>query len=164
MECTLFLLHIILMINAALQRYYTAINYIQIHCLYSFGVCFFSPASNSLSFDFRLWCQKVSGITGSRNKAPKNIPIGSRNKTPQNYLQKLLWKTGNQEGICHPRKQFFRYFSNRYSSHRCAKTSMSGNIFFRYYTPVLSFASASFSYSHTTRNFPTLETRQSPWG
>lgn len=117
----------------------------------------FSPASNSLRFDFRLWCQKVSGITGSRNKTPEKY-------LPQNYLQKLLWKTANQEGICHPRRQFFRYFSNRYSSHRCAKTSISGNIFFRYYTPLLLFASASFSYSHTMRNFPTLETRQSPLG
>lgn len=157
MERILFLLHIVLMINAVLQWYYTAINYVQIHCLYSFGVCFFSPASNSLSFDFRLWCQKVSGITGSRNKTPEKY-------LPQNYLQKLLWKTANREGICHPRRQFFRYFSNRYSSHRCAKTSISGNIFFRYYMPLLLFASASFSYSHTMRNFPTLETRQSPLG
>lgn len=91
--------------------------------LYCLGVCFVSLVSDSLSFDFR---QKVSGITGSRNKTPKKY-------LPQNYLQEVLWKTINQDDVCHPRKQFFRCFNHRYSLHRCAKTPSSENIFLRYY-------------------------------
>lgn len=106
--------------------------------LQCWGLLFFPLAPNSLShFDFR---QKASGITGSRNKTPKKY-------LPQNYWQKLMWKAVNQDDVCHPRKQSLRYFNHRYSLNRCAKTSISGNTVFTYYTPFLSFASVSFSYS-----------------
>lgn len=59
------------------------------------------------------------------------------------------------------RNQFDRNL-NKDSLNRCAKTSYQlEHILFTHNTPFWSFVSISFSYSHTMRNFPTPETRES---